>query len=191
MTLKALVIYFSPGGNTRKAAEAIGEGLASQGADVTLGPLHQLKDEDLLAYDLVCIGAPSYHFGVPAPVKRYTEHQMRVHNAKGNLQLRTPLVPGKWGVVFITYSGPHSGIDEATPAGDHLAQMLVHLGYRVRGEWYVVGEFHHGPDSPSNLRGFMGDIRGRPDEHDLGVVRRNAAGLAYTLVREKEELACE
>ena len=188
MTLKALMIYFSPGGNTRKAAEAIADGLGSQGVEVTLGPLNRVKDEDPFNYDIVCIAAPSYYFDVPAPVKRYIQAQLREAGAKGRVRLGTPTVPGKWGVVCITYGGPHTGMGEAIPVADHLTQMFSHLGFRVRGEWYVVGEFHGDPDSPQNLRGFMGDIRGRPDEHDLAVVRRNAAGLAYALVYEKREL---
>ncbi|MEA3408489.1 MAG: hypothetical protein U9R48_10510 [Chloroflexota bacterium] len=66
-----------------------------------------------------------------------------------------------------------------------MAQMFCHLGFEVRGKWYTVGEFHS-EDSPSNLYGRLWDIRGRPNEYDLGVIETNAAGLAFVLEYEKE-----
>lgn len=183
--LNALVMYFSPGGNTKKVAEAIAQGLESQQAKVTLGSLNELQEADLYDYDLVCLGAPAYNFTVPDPVKRYSSQQMKIHNASGNVVPGAPQRPGLWGVTFVTYAGPHTGIAEATPAGDHMAQMLRHLGYQVRCQWYTLGAYHGDRDQPNNTIGYLGDIRGRPDEHDLAVAQRNAAGLAYGLMREK------
>ncbi|MBC7235200.1 MAG: flavodoxin domain-containing protein [Chloroflexi bacterium] len=179
MSLKALVIYFSPGGNTRKVAEAIVRGLERGGAQVTLLPLAEAEDQDYEGYDLVCLGAPSYHFNVPEPVLRYTKS--RLSREREKVRLGAPTVPGRWAVVFVTYAGPHTGIDEATPAGDHMAQMFRHLGFEVRGIWYAVGEFHDDRSAENNLYGWLGDIRGRPNEHDLGVIESNAAGLAFVL----------
>ena len=185
MTLKSLVVYFSPGGNTKKVAQAIVKGLESRNADVELSPLEDAGEKDLYAYDLVCLGAPAYNFTVPAPVGRYVKEQLRRAHARERVQLRAPTFPHKWAVVFVTYAGPHTGIDEATPAGDHMAQMFRHLGFEVRGKWYTVGEFHD-EDSSSNLYGCLGDIRGRPNEHDLGVIESNAAGLAFVLEHQKK-----
>lgn len=184
MTLKSLVIYFSPGGNTKKVAGAIVRGLEDRGADVKCLPLQDAGEEDLYAYDLVCLGTPAYNFAVPAPVGRYVKEQLQRAQARDRVRLRAPALLQKWGVVFVTYAGPHTGMDEATPAGDHLAQMFCHLGFEVRGTWYTVGEFHE-EDSASNLYGRLGDIRGRPNEHDLGVIESNAAGLAFVLEHEK------
>jgi len=188
MRLKTLIIYYSPGGNTKKVAEALGRGLESSGAKATIRELREAEDEDLFAYDLVCLGTPAYNFNVPEPVLRYSKTQVGKYGRQGRVRLGAPVVPGKWAVVFVSYAGPHTGIEEATPAGDHLAQMFRHLGFQVRGEWYTVGEFHHGPESELNLYGFLGDIRGRPNEHDLGVIESNAAGLAFVLKHEKGAL---
>ncbi len=184
MTLKSLVVYFSPGGNTKKVAGAIVRGLESRDAGVKLLPLKEAGEEDLYAYDLVCLGAPAYNFSVPAPVGRYVKEQLRRAHARDRVQLRAPTLSDKWAVVFVTYAGPHTGVDEATPAGDHMAQMFRHLRFEVRGTWYTVGEFHD-ENSPSNLYGRLGDIRGRPNAHDLGVIESNAAGLAFVLEHEK------
>ena len=185
MTLNSLVIYFSPGGNTKKVAEAIVSGLESREGDVELMSLQDASEADLYAYDLVCLGAPAYNFTVPAPVGRYVKEQLRKAQARDRVRLCAPSLSHKWAVVFVTYAGPHTGMDEATPEGDHMAQMFRHLGFEVRGTWYTVGEFHD-EDSPSNLYGCLGDIRGRPNEHDLGVIESNAAGLAFVLEHQKE-----
>jgi len=184
-SLKAVVLYLSPGGNTKRVAEAIVRGLASRWVNVELLPIKEADGIDLDAYDLVCIGAPSYHFSVPEPMLHFTKSAL----GRSNVQLRAPARPGRWGVAFITYGGPHTGIDEASPAGEHLAQFLRHLGSAVRGVWYTVGAFHGGEDDPRNQHGFLGDIRGRPNEHDLGVVEANAAGLAHVLCYEKDNMS--
>ncbi len=183
--LNALVIYFSPGGNTKRAAEALARGLERGGAEVTLMPLAQAQEVDDTSYDLVCFGAPSYHFNVPEPVLHYVKKRLN----KAAVRLGAPVQPYKWAVVLITYGGPHTGIDEATPAGDHLAQMFRHLGYEVRGIWYTVGAFHGDRAEANNLYGWLGDIRGRPNEHDLGVIETNAAGLAFVLSHLKNQQA--
>lgn len=187
MPLKSLVIYFSPGGNTKKVAGAIVRGLERRGADVKYLPLKDADEKDLYAYDLVCLGAPAYNFAVPAPVERYIKEQLRRAHARDRVQLRAPTLSHKWAVVFVTYAGPHTGMDEATPAGDHMAQMFRHLGFEIRGKWYTVGEFHD-EGSPSNLYGRLGDIRGRPNTHDLGVIESNASGLAFVLEHQKESV---
>ena len=81
----------------------------------------------------------------------------------------------KHALIFCTYSGPHTGIDEATPAGKYAGQFFEHLGITVLDEWYVVGEFH-GSEERSTL-GRLGDIRGRPNEQDLARVREAAVLL--------------
>jgi len=181
MALNALVLYFSPGGNTKKVAEAIVAGLDRGGAKATLLSLREAEDVSYDNYDLVCLGSPSYNFNVPEPVLRYVKGTLR----GAAVRLRAPAVTSKWGVVFVTYGGPHSGIDEATPAGDHLGQLFRHLGYQLRGTWYTVGEFHGDEDDPRNRYGYLGDIRGRPNVHDLGVIESNAYGLASVLSAEK------
>ena len=184
MTLTALVVYFSPGGNTLKVAQSIEKGLVSRGVNTTVVSLNESDAIDLRDHDVVCLGAPAYNFSVPEPVLRYSKAQLRRH--RDSVHLGAPTRPGKWGIAFVTYGGPHTGIAEATPAGDHLAQMLAHLGRQVRGIWYTVGEFHGSDRTSTNTLGFLGDIRGRPNEHDLGVIEANAAGLAHVLIHEKE-----
>jgi hypothetical protein len=82
-------------------------------------------------------------------------------------------------LVFCTYSGPHTGVREAIPAGEYAGQFFEHLGIPVLDEWYIVGEFH-GNEEASTM-GCLGDIRGRPTEEDLRRLRERAASLARRL----------
>ena len=60
-TLKALVLYWSAGGNTRKAADAVARGLESKGATVTLLSMSDpaANEIDYEEYHLLCLGSPS------------------------------------------------------------------------------------------------------------------------------------
>jgi hypothetical protein len=78
--------------------------------------------------------------------------------------------------VFCTYSGPHTGIREAVPAGRYIGQFFEHLGFLVVDEWYVLSEFH-GSEENSTL-GRMGNIKGLPSEQDLKRIEDQARLLA-------------
>lgn len=138
--------------------------------------------ESILEYDLVCLGSPSYQFLPRRVVLDFVAERMRHHNERGDIVVRAPKRPGKRAVVFVAYSGRHTGLDEATTAGKYLGQFFAHLGFEVAGEWYVVGEFHGNEEA--STKGWLGDIRGRPNAADLAEVRDRAATLARSLVAE-------
>jgi len=94
----------------------------------------------------------------------------------------SPKVPGKYALVFVTYSGPHTGMDEATPAGKTMRQYFEHFGFTIAGEWYVVGEFH-GREDLSTL-GRLGDIRGKPTKEDLLRIEDDAQQIAQKIMLE-------
>jgi len=87
-------------------------------------------------------------------------------------------VPGKYALVFCTYSGPHTGINEAIPAVKYVGQFFEHLGFTVLDEICVVGEFHGSLEA--STEGRMGDIRGRPNRADLDRVK---AGVIAAIER--------
>jgi hypothetical protein len=64
----ALVLYESMFGNTRRIAEAIGEGLASY-ASVRVGAV-SADGHDLAAADLVVVGAPTHAHSLPRSTSR-------------------------------------------------------------------------------------------------------------------------
>ena len=177
--MKVLVIYWSATGNTKKVAETIHDTLMNGGASSTLKTVEEAKDDDLYEYDLVFIGAPSYMWQPPAQVQEYINAKMDIYRKRGDIKLCAPKVPGKNAVVFVTYSGPHTGIDEAIPAGKYLGQFFEHLGFEVAGEWYTVGEFHSSEEN--STKGRLGDIRGRPNQQDLDNVAADVKSLLKTI----------
>ena len=176
--MKALIIYWSATGNTKKVAETIHNTLKNGGVNSILKSAEEAVPEDLYEYDLVFIGSPCRMWQPPAPVLKYIREKMDTYRQRGDIKLCAPKMPGKRGVVFATYSGPHTGLNEAIPVGKYLGQFMEHLGFDVAGEWYIVGEFH-GRENES-VRGKLGDIRGRPNQQDLDEITQNVKQLLKT-----------
>jgi flavodoxin len=179
-TLKALILYYSATGNTKKVAHAIHSGLVSEKAESTLLATRDATDKDLYDYDLVFLGSPSIQFLPAEPVMRFIKDKMKLHMERGDIKLCAPKIPGKAAVVFCTYSGPHTGLNEAVTTGKYMGQFFEHLGFDVVGEWYVVGEFHNWEEA--NKMGRLGDIRGRPSEEDLLKVRSDVSSLVRSIL---------
>ena len=177
--MNALIIYWSGTGNTKLVAETIHNTLKNGGVNSILKPVEEAKNEDLYKYELLLIGAPSHMWQPPAPIQEFIKAKMGYHNKRGDIKLCAPKLPGKKGAVFVTYSGPHTGISEAIPAGKYAGQFFEHLGFTVLDEWYVVGEFH-GSEEASTL-GRLGDIRGRPNAEDLAKVKQDVTRLLRRL----------
>jgi len=177
--MKAVIIYWSKTGNTEKVARAIKEGLEAGGGEVELAQAEKAGDVDYYDYDLVCVGFPSYRWRPPKPVEKLLAQKFAAYHQQGRVKTGAPKVPGKNALIFCTYSGPHTGIDEAIPAGKYAGQFFEHLGFTVVGEWYVVGEFHGSEEK--STQGRLGDIRGRPNAEDLEKVRQDAAQLVRSI----------
>ena len=177
--LKTLVLYWSATGNTEKVANTIEKALTDKGILPVVKKVADAAEEDFYQYDLVFLGVPSYQFLPPEPVQRFLNEKMKVHRERGDIKLRAPKIPGKYAVIFCTYSGPHTGIREATPVGEYVGQVFEHIGIEVAGKWYIVGEFHKREDL--STKGVLGDIRGRPNEQDLAEVTDNVVTLINSL----------
>ncbi len=177
--LKALIVYFSATGNTRKVADAIHRGLVSEAVNSTVCALEDAGDKEFYDYDLVLLGSPSIEFLPAEPVMRFIKDRLNLHRSRGDIKLGSPRIPGKTAVVFCTYSGPHTGLNEVVVAGKYMAQLFDHIGFDVVDEWFVVGE--HPDDLDVNIKGRLGDIRGRPNEEDLARVQVDASRLARAL----------
>jgi flavodoxin len=173
--MKAAVIYWSKTGNTEKVAMAIKEGLETSGVQVLFKRIEDAEGIDFYDYDLTCVGFPSYQWHPPEPVDAFLKSKFNGYRQKGFVKTNAPKISGKNALIFCTYSGPHTGINEAIPAGKYAGQFFEHLGFTVVDEWYILGEFHGSEER--STRGRMGDIRGRPSEEDLKKVKRDAANL--------------
>ena len=177
--MNAIIIYWSSTGNTKKVAEAIRSGLEEAGANVSLKRTEEAGDVDFFAYDLVCVGFPSYRWHPPEAMDEFLRSRFREYHDLGRVSVGAPTIPGKNALIFCTYSGSHTGVREARPAALYAGQFFEHLGFTVLGEWCVVGEFHGAEEA--STRGKLGDIRGRPNEEDLRKVKEDAIRLVEAM----------
>ncbi len=176
---KTLLLYWSATGNTEKVAGAIKKSLRAAGIEPVVKKVEEAESEELYDYDLVFLGAPSYSFLPPPPVLKWVDQKMKLHRERGDIKLGAPQIPGKTAVIFVTYSGPHTGVDEATPVGEYLGQLFAHIGFRIAGKWYTVGEFHGREEF--STKGRLGDIRGRPNAEDLAEIEGKVSLLVTSL----------
>ncbi|UCG93108.1 MAG: flavodoxin domain-containing protein [candidate division WOR-3 bacterium] len=173
--MKVAILYWSKSGNTEKVAAAIKECMQSIGAEIDYLRVNEAKELDFFDYDLICLGFPSYRWHPPQPVENFLVEHFNKHQKQGRIKVGAPQLPGKSVIIFCTYSGPHTGINEAIPAGKYAAQFFEHIGFKVLDELYVVGEFHGAEEL--NTQGKLGDIRGRPNEKDLEEVKTRVKNL--------------
>jgi multimeric flavodoxin WrbA len=176
----ALIVFQSVTGNTEKVANSIYEGLTDGGFATTLKKVQDATNEDFYNYDLVCFGSPSYNWHVPKQADEFLKAKFGQYKKEGRIVPGAPIIPGKSCLVFCTYSGPHTGIREAIPAGKYIGQFFEHFGFTVVDEWYVLSEFIGSEEN--NTKGRMGNIIGLPSEHDLTRIRESACNLAYRLL---------
>jgi len=177
--MDTIIIYWSKTGNTEKVAKAIQEGLEDAGTNVSIMKVEDAAEVDFYDYDLVCIGFPSYQWSPPKPMDKFLRNKFSAYRNQGRIKWSAPRVPGKNALIFCTYSGPHTGLNEALPAGLYAGQFFEHLGFNILDEWYVLGEFHGSEEA--STQGRMGDIRGLPNQEDLKKVKRDTIQLLKTI----------
>ena len=128
---KVLIIYYSRGGNTKKMAESIAEGLKQEQVEVNIREVKDVTADDLLLSDAIIVGSPTYYGSMTADIKRLFDESVKFH---GKLD-------GKIGAAFT--SSHHIGGGNETTILDILNAMLIH-GMIVQGDWQ--GD-HYGPVS--------------------------------------------
>jgi multimeric flavodoxin WrbA len=180
--MKTIIIYWSKSGNTEKVAMAMEEGFREADAEVVVERVEDVGEVDFYAFDLVCIGFPSYQWRVSKPMDDFIKSKFNAYRNQGHVKEGAPKLPGKHTLIFCTYSGPHTGMREAVPPVLYAGQFFEHLGFTVVGEWYVVGEFHGSLEA--STRGRLGDIRGRPNQEDLHKVKHDSIQLVQQLRKQ-------
>lgn len=128
---KVLIAYHSSSGNTEKMAKAIEKGAKKAGAEVTLKRVDALDVDDLLDYDAIIVGSPTYYGSMAANVKKMFDDSVKFH---GKLE-------GKVGAAF-TSSANIGGGNETVIRGI-LDALLIH-GMIIQGNHQ--GD-HYGPVS--------------------------------------------
>jgi NAD(P)H dehydrogenase (quinone) len=126
---KAIVIYYSRSGNTKKVAAAIFENLKKEGVEADLRDVLETKADELLKYEAIIVGSPTYYGTMAAEIKKLFDDSVKFH---GKLD-------GKIGAAFAS-SANLAGGNETTVL-DILNAMLIH-GMIIQGD--PQGS-HYGP----------------------------------------------
>jgi NAD(P)H dehydrogenase (quinone) len=147
---RALVLFDSRTGHTEKMAVKISETMNAKGLSTDLKKIETVLPADLLAYDCLVIGSPTYYGTMTWRIKKLLDESVKHH---GKLK-------GKVGGAF-TSSGNLAGGNETTVL-DILNALLIH-GMIVQGD--PQGD-HYGPVSV-----------GKPDARSLRSCERYAEKL--------------
>jgi len=127
--MKVVVIYYSKGGTTKKMAEVISEEIKKRNVDVDLVPVEEISPDELLNYEGIIIGSPTYYGSLAYPIKKLLDESVAFH---GRLD-------GKVGGAF-SCSANIGGGNETTILSI-LEAMLIH-GMVIQGDY--KGD-HYGP----------------------------------------------
>lgn len=181
--MRVLNLYFSSTGNTEAVAQQIHKTLHELGHTVeTVKITGADVAVDVLAYDLVFVGSGVYSQLPGTPLMDLHRRLLQKYSAAGEVKPASPRRPSAWVVVYCTYGGVHTGVNEAIPAVKYMGQLYDHLGYTILGEWYVVGAYRTDAHRDRSVDGRLGDIRGRPSDADLRDVAEKVKGVLRTVV---------
>ena len=128
---KAIVIYYSRSGNTKEMADTIANAIKEAELQVDCKPVNDVKAEDLLNYDAIVVGSPTYYGHMAGPIKQLFDDIVSFH---GKLD-------GKVGAAF-TSSANIGGGNETTIMG--IIEAMLIAGCIVHGD--PQGD-HYGPVS--------------------------------------------
>jgi NAD(P)H dehydrogenase (quinone) len=135
--VKALVIFYSRTGNTKKMAESVAEGIKKEGVEVAIKEVKDVDADELLKYEAIVIGSPTYYGTMAAEIKKLLDESVKFH---GKLE-------GKVGAAFA--SSANVGGGNETTILDILNAMFIH-GMIIQGD--PQGD-HYGPvaiDAPDS-----------------------------------------
>ncbi|MGC8657561.1 MAG: flavodoxin family protein [Desulfomonilaceae bacterium] len=174
--MKILNMYFSATGNTEKIANQITKAAEDAGHTVETVNITKDTEVDILGYDFVFIGSGVYTWLPGKPMMEFLNRTREAYGKLGEIKPSSPRRTGKKAVVYCSYGGGHTGVNEALPAAKFMGQLFDHLGYEIISEWFFVGEFH-GRLAHLSTAGRLGNIQGRPNEADLRDIYQRTLGI--------------
>jgi NAD(P)H dehydrogenase (quinone) len=128
---KAIVIYYSRSGNTREMAEIIAKAMNETDLQTECKSVSDVEAQDLLNYDAIVIGSPTYYGHMAGPIKQLIDDSVAFH---GKLD-------GKIAAAFSS-SANIAGGNETTIMG--IIEAMLIAGCIVQGD--PQGD-HYGPVS--------------------------------------------
>ena len=76
---KGIVVYYSRSGNTKQMAEIIAEAMNAAGLPTDCKSVDKVKAEQLLDYDAIVVGSPTYYGHMAGPIKRLFDDCVGFH----------------------------------------------------------------------------------------------------------------
>jgi len=128
---KGIVVYYSRSGNTKQMAEIIAKAMNEAGLPTECKSVEKVKAEDLLGYDAIVVGSPTYYGHMAGPIKDLFDESVTFH---GQLD-------GKVGAAFSSAANIGGG-NETTVMG--IIEAMLIAGMVVKGD--PQGD-HYGPVS--------------------------------------------
>ncbi len=130
--VKILVAYYSKSGNTEKMADFVAEGAKKNGAEVIQKKVEDIDVEQLMEFDALIIGSPTYYGAMSYEVKKLFDDSVKL---QGRLK-------GKVGGAFSSSANPgggnettvmtilqamliHGMVAQGTPMGDHYGPVAI------------------------------------------------------------------
>jgi len=129
--VRMLITYYSRSGNTKKMAYLIQKGVMEEDVEVDTKDVKDVKVDDLLGYDGIIIGSPTYYGLMAAEVKALLDRSVKHHGK----------LAGKVGGAFASSANIGGGNETTVLA--ILEALLIH-GMTICGDskWD-----HYGPVS--------------------------------------------
>jgi len=128
---KGIVVYYSRSGNTKQMAEIVAKSMNDAGLSTECKPVDKVKPDDLLSFDAIAIGSPTYYGQMAGPIKGLIDAWVGFH---GKLD-------GKIGAAFSSAANIGGG-NETTIMG--IIEGMLIAGMVVQGD--PQGD-HYGPVS--------------------------------------------
>jgi NAD(P)H dehydrogenase (quinone) len=128
---KGIVIYYSRSGNTKKMAQIISAAMSSSGLPSVCKSVAEVKADDLLNYDAIVVGSPTYYGQMAAEIKKLIDDTVGFH---GKLD-------GKVGAAFSSAANIGGGNETAIMG---IIEAMLIAGMIVQGD--PQGD-HYGPVS--------------------------------------------
>ena len=148
---KGLVIFYSRTGNTKEMAEIIAASMNESGLPTECKPVENVKPKDLLAFDAIVIGSPTYYGHMAAQIKQLFDDLVSTHGS----------LDGKIGAAFSSAANIGGG-NETTVMG--IIEAMLISGLIVQGD--PLGD-HYGPVSI-----------GKPDHRVINQCKRRGKRIA-------------
>jgi len=189
---KVLVLYYSSYGHIETMAQAVAEGAASAGAEVTVKRVPELVPADvakasgfkldqaapvatvdeLPGYDAIVLGVPTRFGNMPAQMKNFLDQT-------GGLWFQGKLI-GKVGSVFTSTATQHGG-QESTILSTHTVllhhgMVIVGLPYSFQGQMGVAEVTGGSPYGASTIADGNGSRQ--PSANELAGARFQGAHVA-------------